>query len=178
MSDWLLDKIKAYSKTPQGEKKIKAALATNSSNGVEDATIYGDKFIEILKEEVASILSRTTGDAFLSYFDPIKIIVDKATGMCEVQINFDKTMTHRDSLYPSKYPEGVELQYLFSTGYRAKNYAYGIDRHGRKIRSKRKRKGINYMQRARSKFNAIFAAQGVKATYSFNFRNGDYPQSS
>lgn len=174
MADWLMDKIKAFANSDEGKKRILQAVAAGGSHSIDDAEKYGKRFIEILKEQLSSIQSKTTQDAFLSYFEPIKVTTASSSGVCEVSINFDSSMTHRESLYPSKYPEGVELQYLFSTGYKAKKFAYGIDRHNRKIRSKRIRKGLDYMSRARAIFNDEFAKEHVVATYSTNFAKGNY----
>lgn len=146
------------------------------------AKTMGEDLIQAIMAETSKIRSRTTGEAFLHHFDPV--IVERRmsnTGSVSsltfsVYIDFDRIAMHRESLYPKGYPNGIQVDALFSNGYSfTKKRLYGKDRHGRKIKSKRSRRPNDFMARAFRVFRAKYPDEGIDVQYSNRFRGGTYP---
>lgn len=147
----------------------------------KDMTKAAETLIEALRS-VAS--SYDLPESVLSHFDSLRYSQPVVSGdYAKVDIRFDDDL-HRNSLYPEKYPEGVDnIIALFNNGYKADNYVYGVwqnhsataggrsDKEGAYIRSRLSRGGLSFMQRAVEDFNQSYGAKyNVTAVLNDRFR--------
>ncbi len=84
-------------------------------------------------------------------------------GSYKIDISFDSSLLHRDSLYKEKYPEGInDIVSLFVHGYNAKNSVHG-QWHGDVIWSLRNRAPNNFIQKAVDEFNSMNSGKDATA---------------
>lgn len=182
LEDILNAKLEDWSKTDKGRKAIGKAIKGSVGVAGRPATDtmmmkYAQRMKDILREEIAEIKSKSTGDSYLDHIDinnSVSIIISEGKECLCVGISFDHSLMHRDSLFPSGYPDGIDVAYLVNNGYSASNHVYGTDRHGNNIASTLSREENNYIQRAVSRFNAEMSKKGVVAEFNANYTGGTF----
>lgn len=159
-----------WAKTSAGKAKLKEAQKDilkhggRGCNGVKGPEFYAEKFIDILRAEIA-----LDGFEYGDYLYWTDVGYNDVTGKYEIHVNFREDDLHRDSLFPGDedhpgYPDGyANIAALMNRGYSAKNYVYGEwpEGSGKRIRSKRSRQGTHFMQAAVDHFNIQY---GTNAT--------------
>lgn len=162
--DWdaILAKTKDYLKSTDGTKKIASAVNHAITNG-ETSDAAAKEFVSLLKKEVASCAAGGSPDTYSTghigttaisaitkdiwYTKPKSIGGD----MYEIDIYFaaDRKDLHRTSLYPEKYPNGVEnIVALLNSGYDTSGRAVHGTWHGHKQFSLTHREGAHFIENA------------------------------
>lgn len=134
----------------------------------ESAIKFGERMRKILRDEIVGIKSSVTEESFLDHII-VQANFTKGIGWV-VDISFDDTFMHRESLDPHDYPAGAELNVLFNEGYSAKAYTFGVW-HGENIYSRKQRNALYFIQQAVQKFNAEQKGKAV-AQYSSKYSGG------
>lgn len=160
--------LKQWAKTPAGKAKLQEAQkdmlkrGSRGHQGTKDPAFYAEKFIEILRAEIA-----LDGFEYGNYLEWTDMGYNDATGKYEIHVNFKDDELHRDSLYQDPdggYPGGYDnIAALMNRGYSAKDYVYGEypEGSGQRIRSKKYRQGAHFMQTAVAHFNAQYGANAT-----------------
>ncbi len=170
----LQTELDKFLKSATGRKKVAeartAALKAGKKFGVGDSAVSTQKAIkhaEELREIVWDALPPVLkwGENAIDIND---IHIGKPTvlanGDIEVDLTFDRDAVHRDSLYPEKYPEGVDnIVRLFSVGYSTDQRVFGRWK-GENIPSALRLGGSAFMQQAVAEFNDKYTSNGTKAT--------------
>lgn len=185
LEDVINGKLKEWAKTEKGRKAIGNSLKSSDVGGhspTNDIMMkYAQRMRDILREEIADIISTTTGDDFLNYIDidkSVSVVQTQGKEYLSVSLSFNKDIVTRRSLFPQKYkpvfmPAIVNNDWNITTP----NTVYGYDRHdtfnvGTKEWKYSQDKG--FMQRAVSRFNAEMSSKGVKAECNVNYDGGTY----
>ena len=121
------------------------------------------QFIDVLRNEIQSRsgMSPSSGGlgvtaiaslTRLSHGVPVKV----GRNSYQISVSFDDNL-HRDSLYPSGYPDGVEnIAALLNSGYDASKRAYGMW-HGHETHGIKHRDGARFIESAIRTFMADYA---------------------
>lgn len=168
------NELRNFLKTDAGKRLANSQSKTGKStvSYFKYANYLGTRMSALLREEMVNIKSKTTGEAFLGHIVIDEPIFIKNVGW-ELNISFNHPLLHRQSLYPDKYPNGVDLAYLFNNGYSASKYLYGIDRHGHNVVSSISREANNFIERSVMRFNVEMNGKAI-AKYSSNYTRGTY----
>lgn len=139
-------------------------LELDSVEKVEDA---GYKFAEVLNDEIAgrASMALTFGGLTQQAINELNDVEvgepyhsAKGKNIWDIDINFFGDLT-RDSLYPEKYPDGVDnIIALLNNGYFAHDSVYGLWR-GKQTKSLAKRLGSQFIQSAVNIFRTTYASQ-------------------
>ena len=159
----IIAKAQEWAASPAGKKRIGEILEERRKTGKslasgEVLTSEADmlNLAETLKEIIYKHLPesiRSVGETLSS--SAVKYIPSGT----EVELRFDKDATKRKSLYEKGDPDGIEnIVALLNNGYRAENYVYGYWK-GNKIRSKKEREPLQFMQDAVREFNNAYGAK-------------------
>lgn len=165
------EQLKAFSKTDKFKMLVEKKMKTDKSVASvsrKKAEQLGNRMVEILRKKIANIKNQH-GESFLD-----NIVADvkyDANKGWYVDISFTEQEMHRNSLFPAKYKDGIQLNIIFNEGYKASNYVYGTDSHGSNIRSKLQRDGLFFIQEAVELFNAEQNG-AVRAEYSSDYSGG------
>lgn len=136
-----------------------ATSEKNPPNPLEAAK----SFIEVLQAEIQSHAGISASDGGLgstavtsltqlTHGSPVKV----GKNSYQIEVSFAGNL-HRDSLYQSGYPDGVEnIAALLNTGYDASKGVYGTW-HGEKIASLQHRNGAGFIESAVRTFMANYA---------------------
>lgn len=167
----LESELSRWAKTPVGKAKLRAAASGGAGgggpgggysgsglsaggDGSRPPSFYAEEFIRILSNKMT-----LAGFEYGDYLYWTDIGYDKATGKYEIHVNFKPEEVERQSLYPSKYPDGIgNIAALMNTGYSAKDYVYGTMPDGRRGRSLISREGSWFMQAAVKEFMQMYGA--------------------
>lgn len=194
----ILSKVEAWSKTPEGKKRIQAKLDEYGKQG-RATTQAGSKIRteQTMYEAAAKMISilqnaaREAGlpESLLEHFDALTASAPKAlgNGTYVVSIDFGGDLS-RKSLENDLGYNGVDnIIALFNNGAHANNYVYGwwnghaptgesVYRSGSSsgyawVRSKKDREGLHFIQQAVSDFNGNYGADyGVTATAGDDYK--------
>lgn len=192
----IMSLLNNYSKTSIGKNKIKGAFKRDGSSDINPVAIMED-----LKEILYSAII-TARPALKRGFSKNDII---ATQNIEgnIEIYFDRTATRRESLFKdwqedSRTGDGVDnIIALFSKGYNAKRYAYGIwgghynnsdtglsslkyggsgrvKTHTNKNTGKPGLAPDDFLNEAINSFNMKYLNKGIRAYLSGEYLNGTF----
>lgn len=186
LEDILNAKLEDWSKTDKGRKAIGKAIKGSVGVAGRPATDtmmmkYAQHMRDILREEIAAIISTTTGDDFLNYIDidsSIKVITANGKEQLSVGISFNKDFVMRNSLYSDKY-DPVYMPTLVNNEWNVKteNRVSGYDRWGTFTVGVKKwihEGDKGFIQRAVDRFNAEMSPKGVIAEYRADYDGGSY----
>lgn len=175
----LASKIKAWQKTPAGQKRTKGYLDGLAATGGKTASgqvVVGQKQMEEAAQIFIQILQSKLPESIADVGKTLRSTAPKkvASSGYEVTVRFDTRALHRDSLDNDLGYDGIDnIVALFNNGYHARNYVYGWwDKHrpsgwalGRMatpgedfawVRSKKEREALQFMQEAAREFNAAY----------------------
>ena len=154
------EKLAAWAKSPEGQKKLRAAQKASARAGKQFGSgedqkkltaYYADRLMTILDRHITE-----AGYDFADYLGVVRTGVDES-GRFEVHIDFDPEDIRRPSLYEAGYPEGVhDIVALLNRGYRADDSVYGQWR-GASLKSLPTRDGLHFLEAAIEEFNTRYA---------------------
>lgn len=163
----ILGKAKKYMGRADAQKRIEKVVdnvmlnfVSKSGNTLFNPSDAAQRFIEVLQDEIHSHAGMTVSDGGLGatavesltrleHGSPVKV----GKNSYQISISFSDNL-HRDSLYSSGYPDGVEnIAALLNTGYTADKRVYGTW-HGKKIGSLQDRSGARFIESAIRTFMA------------------------
>lgn len=169
----LSDKINKYLASDAFKKKAKAqtgydintkATTTMVAAPRETAEKCAAEIKNDLSHAIAMVPSMNFVDRMLDMYDVGVRFVDGVGWVIELWFNEDAAFS--PSLIPEWYDE-VYLPILFNNGWEAQNYVYGewVSK-GVYIRSKIRRKGEKFIQKAVEAFNKRHAGTNIRASYN------------
>lgn len=170
-------KLRAFEKTERFKKLVAKKIkvdpnfgAASKGHGSKDVAIqYGKAMKKILQDEILPIKSSYSKKSFLDYIIISEEFVNGSGWV--VNVSFDEEKMHRESLYPEKYHDGVQLDEIFNEGYSARAYAYGVNQYGDAIYSKKQRDALYFVQRAVDNFNTKYKGKAI-AEYNRKYSGG------
>lgn len=169
----LEDQLAKWAKSSAGKAKIKEVQKQILKNGgrgrgcAQTPAFCAEEFINILRQEIA-----LAGFEYGEYLYWTDIGYNNASDCYEIHVNFKDYAVERPSLYPKKYPDGVDnIAALMNAGYHAKDYVYGTMADGRRGRSLKDRRGEFFMQSAVERFNALYGLNAI-AEYGDQYAGG------
>ena len=169
----LEDELTRWAKSAAGKAKLQEAQKSILKNGgpwrgkAKGPEFYAEEFIKILRQEIA-----LAGFEYGEYLYWSDAGYNNATGKYEIHVNFKDDALHRESLYPKKYPGGVNnIVALMNAGYHADNYVYGTMPDGRRGRSLKDRHGEFFIQAAVERFNSTYGLSAI-AEYGDEYAGG------
>lgn len=122
------------------------------------------KYINALSSTIAKYANTYIHN--LSASDLLNVIsetTDKSTGKTILILRFNHSQTHRESLYPEGYPNGLDnIVALYNDGYNARSSVYGFI-NGNRVRSPKSMAGTNIIQHAIDSFNKTYMKDNVMA---------------
>lgn len=157
------EQLRAFAKTDRFRKLCNEAKIDCKKSGKrfgqpgsgltkEEAIGCAENMAQILRSEVMEIRN-IYGEPFLDHIE-VGEPMPNPDGSYRVNVWFNRDEMHRDSLYPEKYPDGIEnIALLFAKGYDARTQVFGVDSHGKSVASLTHRGPNDFMGRAISRFN-------------------------
>lgn len=156
----ILAKLQQYLRSSSGKALLKEHGITHFNTSaeitpemIEQMKIMGERMADLMYERIVAVIPSFTRDAIV-IGQPYR--KGKAYAL---DIDFDYTKVHRESLWPEGYPEGLKnIVRLFSTGVHAKGQVYGVwEGHSvEPITSKPVRRPRNFLVQAVEDFNKAF----------------------
>ena len=148
--------VKQYKKDVFNGKK-----GTGTSSGIQSRNSMiqmGEKMKDILWVQIANAIPSFSRDGII-----LSEPEETATGDYKISVSFDEEAIHRESLYPIKYPEGVDnIVMLFTKGYdHVSGRTYG-QWNGYTTWNKTSRESNDFLAQAVEVFNN-YSPIGVKA---------------
>lgn len=155
--EYINEELRKYAASPAGRKAIKKKYGIDYEKARIDNKIipYADDMKNILLSHITPIIrSIKGGDIIIG--DP-KFSED---GKATIVLSFDEESLRRESLYPEKYPEGLnDIVLLFTKGYTASNYVHGVwknSSYSGEIVGRISRPPDDFLQKAVDEFNAKY----------------------
>jgi hypothetical protein len=152
--------LKQYTETPEGKaflKKKHGVELAESSEMKQKIKSYGIEMKKILLKYTREVIKSISEKDII-----VGMPSQNKSGEMTIKISFRDGALRRESLDPTRYPEGLEnIVLLFTRGYSAGNYVYGHwEGHDanvsyRKTRSKKQRNPNNFLKRAVVEFNLV-----------------------
>lgn len=172
-----------YIDRPSVKKQFKTFVSSGGggTGGIvesqEEALAIAREAIKIIIDSLPTSLR--TGPCAITeqsmIINPVKVNKD---GNFEIGLSWNPHTVHRDSLYLDGDNDGIEdIVHLFTTGYSASQYAYGVwDRHSSyAIRSKINREPSTFLKDAVQNYNRVHAKEGITLLISdFYFKRKTY----
>ncbi len=158
--------VREYANSPEGKKQIKETYGVDyeDKDDIAEAKKAGNQMKQILFKHISQVIKS---------FKIEDIIVEQpkvVDGELQINISFSEEALGRSSLFPAKYPDGVEDIVLhLSRGYHARDYVYSYDvsksGNGKyaRIRSRKDRDPNPFLKDAVDEFNSNFLKDKIKA---------------
>lgn len=172
----IMSKVKAFSKSPEGKRRIQACLEKYKKEGrsytwagdklITEKTMWeaGAKMIDILRSTARSM---DLPESVTKHFDSLECLppIRMPNGSYTMKICFTDDL-HRDSLRPDLYDGANNIVAILNNGYSEnKNMekVWGVW-HGARVHALTGRTGLRFMQQATMDFNVKYGAEyGVTA---------------
>lgn len=153
--------IEQYAKSPEGKAAIKKQTGITYTDKDPSAMLmtYGEQMKKILYQHINPLIKSIIPD---------DIIVEKPyqgdDGLWRLKVSFREGSLERESLDVDDYPKGLHnIVLLFTKGYHAKNYVYGLWNttgarnshwiYWKDVRSRKDREPNNFLTQAVNEFN-------------------------
>lgn len=161
--------VREYAKSEAGKAAIKKQYGVEYADKIDKSRLrmYGQMMKQILFRYVVDVIHSIRES---------DIVVEEPKlgekGLYTLNISFKEGSLHRESLYDEGYPDGIEnIVLLFTRGYHAKRYAYGVWAYRDfgsmyPVRSRKDREPNDFMKRAVEEFNKIAKGSAVAALNS------------
>lgn len=178
-NDMIMSKLQAYANSTSGKKKMKGCIDDVRKSGkglasgdkiadINTMSIMANDLVEMIRQRLPASIAEV-GGALVAH-TPVR----HPDGSYTVTLSFSGRSAHRDSLLNSLGYDGIDnIVALFNNGYHAKNYVYGwwdvkgvgvsrslaADDDYTRIRSRKEREALQFMQDAEAEFNTKYGAE-------------------
>lgn len=177
----IMSKVDAFSKTPEGKRRIKERLETYRRDGRSTTAAGGKIVTESMMAEAADKMiaclqnaARSCGvqesdtresvmpGSVMDHFDSLKHSepVRQPDGSYSVAIYFEDNL-HRDSLQPDRYGGVDNIVAVLNNGYDYNPKIWYVEGewHGAQVHAKPERIGLRFIQQAVSDFNTNYGSK-------------------